>query len=62
MHKIEEKWGKEQMESFVKLAEAYLSKGLMKLENGIYSLSNSGKLLADSIMSDFFIWIDSLQV
>jgi oxygen-independent coproporphyrinogen-3 oxidase len=55
MHKIEEKWGKEQMESFVKLAEAYLSKGLMKLENGIYSLSNSGKLLGDSIMSDFFI-------
>jgi oxygen-independent coproporphyrinogen-3 oxidase len=55
VHKIEEKWGKEQMESFVKIAEAYLSKGLMKLENGIYSLSNSGKLLADSIMSDFFI-------
>ena len=55
MHKIEEKWGKEQKESFVKIAEAYLSKGLMKLENGIYSLSNSGKLLADSIMSDFFI-------
>jgi len=55
MHKIEEKWGEEQMGSFVKIAEAYLSKGLMKLENGIYSLSNSGKLLADSIMSDFFI-------
>jgi oxygen-independent coproporphyrinogen-3 oxidase len=55
MHKIEEKWGEEQKESFVKIAEAYLSKGLMKLENGIYSLSNSGKLLADSIMSDFFI-------
>jgi oxygen-independent coproporphyrinogen-3 oxidase len=55
VHKIEEKWGEEQKESFVKIAEAYLSKGLMKLENGIYSLSNSGKLLADSIMSDFFI-------
>jgi len=55
VHKIEEKWGEEQMESFVKIAEVYLSKGLMKLENGIYSLSNTGKLLGDSIMSDFFI-------
>jgi oxygen-independent coproporphyrinogen-3 oxidase len=55
MHKIEAKWGEGQKSDFVKIAEAYLSKGLMKLENGIYSLSDSGKLLADSIMSDFFI-------
>ena len=53
--KIEEKWGTAQMDDFLKLAESFVLKGQMKLEQGIYSLTNSGKLMADGIMAEFFI-------
>jgi oxygen-independent coproporphyrinogen-3 oxidase len=53
--KIEEKWGTLQMNDFQKLADGFISKGQMKFEQGVYSLTNSGKLLADGIMAEFFI-------
>jgi oxygen-independent coproporphyrinogen III oxidase len=55
LHKIEEKWGSAQMSDFETIAAEFVDKGLMINENGVYRLSNSGKLLADSIMSDLFI-------
>ena len=53
--KIEEKWGTAQMNDFLRLAESFVLKGQMKLEQGIYSLTNSGKLMADGLMAEFFI-------
>jgi hypothetical protein len=53
--KIEEKWGTNQMNDFLKLADSFVSKGQMKIEQGIYTLTNSGKLMADGIMAEFFI-------
>jgi oxygen-independent coproporphyrinogen-3 oxidase len=53
--KIEAQWGTEQMNEFLKLADSFVSKGQIKIEQGIYTLTNSGKLMADGIMAEFFI-------
>lgn len=53
--KIEAQWGTEQMSDFLKLADSFVSKGQIKIEQGIYILTNSGKLMADGIMAEFFI-------
>lgn len=52
---IEAQWGTEQMNDFLKLADSFVSKGQIKIEQGIYILTNSGKLMADGIMAEFFI-------
>jgi oxygen-independent coproporphyrinogen-3 oxidase len=53
--KIEASWGTEQMNDFLKIADSFVRKGQIKIEQGIYSLTNSGKLMADGIMAEFFI-------
>ncbi len=49
------KWGPGNPESFVKLAETYINDGLMELRDTNYVLTSKGKLLADTIISNFFI-------
>ena len=49
------KWGQLNSESFVQLAETFISDGLMELRDTNYVLNSKGKLLADTIISDFFI-------
>ncbi len=44
-----------QTKAFEMLAQAYIQEGWMHLSNHSYTLTASGKLLADSIISDFFI-------
>jgi hypothetical protein len=43
------------MNDFLKIADSFVRKGQIKIEQGIYSLTNSGKLMADGIMAEFFI-------
>jgi hypothetical protein len=43
------------MNEFLRLADSFVSKGQIKIEQGIYTLTNSGKLMADGIMAEFFI-------
>ncbi|MDC0231364.1 radical SAM family heme chaperone HemW [Aureispira] len=48
-------WGDLNSKSFLKLAETYINDGLMELRDTNYVLNSKGKLLADTIISDFFI-------
>ena len=48
-------WGQFNTTSFIQLAATYINNGLMELHNNNYVLNRKGKLLADTIISDFFI-------
>jgi len=48
-------WGDEKRPQFEKTAAAYIKKGLVQQANNTYVLSDAGKLIANSIIADFFV-------
>jgi oxygen-independent coproporphyrinogen III oxidase len=55
MEKVREKFGTSRAEDFSARAQKYISSGKMSEENGVYTLTDEGKLFADGIASDLFI-------
>ncbi len=52
---LETKFGSDKMQYFQKQIQTYLSQEKVVFENGIYRLSNQGKIFADGIAGDLFI-------
>lgn len=48
-------WGIPNQQAFINLAESFIQEGLMQTKNGVYTLTNRGKLVADAVMSEFFL-------
>jgi oxygen-independent coproporphyrinogen-3 oxidase len=52
---LQSKFGQEKTQYFQKQIQKYLSQEKLVFENGIYRLSNQGKIFADGIAGDLFI-------
>lgn len=51
-------WGAPALAQFEQLAQPYCAEGLMQQQGATYTLTDSGKFLADAIISDLFWVVD----